>query len=397
MTTSVASTKETEYIDTGGGGDDRSKETINDSKRNEKSYSDKLKTNVRYDQRLKRNILEITLEKTKNDAVIEDVVHEDIARILKTLGIDLVSQVQGSQVHYKGRFSIISIWMAPGVSLDKFCKDININVIPGVMTGVIRPAGKKDVTVRIDGLDFNTPDSFVIDYLNKFGMVLNNAVVYTKYSVGPFKGKFNGERRYQVDFTKSNRQMGTYHIIDGSKVRVFYRGNSKTCGHCHKVASSCPGEAVARNCKAGGGIQVFLSDHMKEVWSEVGFVPMTFELDEDDKTEDDVQQAVIDAPVLTNIKLPTTLERPEPESRDIEHFNGISVKNFPLKLDEKEILTFLINYGLPTTHDSLNINFNKGTKSTGVVIEGLSVTDVQTLYKSIHFPDTKQKFFDVPL
>ena len=166
------------------------------------------------------------------------------------------------------------------------------------------------MTVKIDGLDFNTPDSFVIDYLNKFGMVLNNAVVYTKYNAGPFKGKFNGERRYQVDFTKSNRQMGTYHIIDGSKVRVFYRGNSKTCGRCHKVASSCPGEAVARNCKAGGGIQVFLSDHMKEVWSEVGFVPMTFELDEDDKTEDDVQQAVINAPVLTNIKLPTTLERP---------------------------------------------------------------------------------------
>ena len=177
MTSSVATTMETEYIDKGGGGDDRSEETTNDSKRSEKSYSEKLKTNVRYDQRLKRNILEITLEKTKNDAVIEDVVHEDIARVLKTLGIDLVSQVQGSQVHYKGRFSIISIWMAPGVNLDKFCKDININVIPGVMTGVIRPAGKKDVTVRIDGLDFNTPDSFVIDYLNKFGVVLNNAVV----------------------------------------------------------------------------------------------------------------------------------------------------------------------------------------------------------------------------
>ena len=36
---------------------------------------------------------------------------------------------------------------------------------------------------------------------------------------------------------------------------------------------------------------------MKEVWSKVGFVPMTFELDEDDKTEDDIQQAVIDAPI----------------------------------------------------------------------------------------------------
>ena len=189
--------------------------------------------------------------------------------------------------------------------------------------------------------------------------------------------------------------MGTY--TDDSKVRVFYRGNTKTCGRCHKVALSCPGEAVARNCAAGGGTKIFLSDHMKEVWREVGFVPMTFVLDEDDKTEDDIQQAVKDAPVLSNIKLPATIERPEPESKDIEHLNGISVKNFPLKLEEKEILTFLINYGLPTTHHSCNINFNNGTKSTGVVIEELSVTDVQTLYKSIHFPETNQKFFDVPL
>ena len=135
MTTSVASTIETNYVDTGGGGVNNGESVLhnNGSKQaiNEKSYADKLKTNVRYDQRLKRNILEITLEKTNNDAAIDNVGHKDIARVLKTLGIDLVSQVQGSQVHYKGRVSIISIWMAPGVSLDKFCKDININVIPG--------------------------------------------------------------------------------------------------------------------------------------------------------------------------------------------------------------------------------------------------------------------------
>ena len=56
-----------------------------------KSYSDRLKTNVRYDQRLKRNVLEITLEKTNNDAAIDEVSPEDIARVLKTLGIDIIS------------------------------------------------------------------------------------------------------------------------------------------------------------------------------------------------------------------------------------------------------------------------------------------------------------------
>ena len=375
------------------------RQEVSDGQGDGKSYSDRLKTNVRYDQRLKRNILEITLEKTNNEAVIDEVGAEDVARVLKTLGIDIVAQVLGSQVHYKGKFSIVSVWMAPGVSLDKFCKDVNIKVTPGIMTGMIRPAGKKDVTVTIDGLDFNTPDSFVIDYMNKFGVVLSNAVVYTKCDTGPFKGKFSGERKFQVDFSKSTRQMGTFHIIDGSKVRIFYRGNKKTCGRCHRVASLCPGEAISRNCAAGGGPRVFLSDHMKELWKEVGFVPNTFELDADDKSEDDVQQAVRDALVLSVKNLPPTIHRQEPNSRDIENFNGITVRNFPIAMREEEIVTFLVNHGMPDAPARNHITINKGRKSTSVVIDGLNKTEVQTMFKSIHFHETKQKFFEleVPL
>ena len=85
----------------GGGQQDRGKEhlgsdhhqgevrqEVSDGRGDGKSYSDRLKTNVRYDQRLKRNVLEITLEKTNNDAVIDEVDAEDVARVLKTLGID---------------------------------------------------------------------------------------------------------------------------------------------------------------------------------------------------------------------------------------------------------------------------------------------------------------------
>ena len=56
-----------------------------------------------------------------------------------------------------------------------------------LMTGSIRPAGKKDVTMTIVGLDFNTPDSFIFDCLNKFGVVVNQPVLYSKYDTGPWK------------------------------------------------------------------------------------------------------------------------------------------------------------------------------------------------------------------
>ena len=104
-------------------------------------------------------VLEITLEKTNSSDPNFDVGQEDTARVSKTLGMDIVSQVQGQKLQHNGRFSTISVWMAPGVNLDKFCKDVSIKVTSNVMTGIIRPAGKKDVTVTIDGLDWNTPDN----------------------------------------------------------------------------------------------------------------------------------------------------------------------------------------------------------------------------------------------
>ena len=74
-----------------------------------KSYAEKLKTNVNFNQRLKRNVLEITLEKTEKDAeiVLDD---KSVARICQSLGMDIASDVEGFQVHHNGRSSIISVW-----------------------------------------------------------------------------------------------------------------------------------------------------------------------------------------------------------------------------------------------------------------------------------------------
>ena len=55
--------EETQKKDPGGGGD---------------SYADKLKTNVRWDQRLKRNILEICLEKTNKDVFVDVASYSSI-------------------------------------------------------------------------------------------------------------------------------------------------------------------------------------------------------------------------------------------------------------------------------------------------------------------------------
>ena len=83
--------------------------------------------------------------------------------------------------------------MLPGINL-------NMRVTNNIMAGVVRHSGKADVTV---GIDFNTPNKFVFDYLSKLCVVVNQSVIYSKIETGAWKGKYSGERKYQMDFSKS--------------------------------------------------------------------------------------------------------------------------------------------------------------------------------------------------
>ena len=112
------------------------------------SYADRLKTNVKYDQRLKRNVLEITLERTSMEADLV-IGNDSIERLFRSIGMDVEHQVEGYQVKYNYGMVMIKVWVVQGVNLEKSCKNENINVGKGLVTGAIRPAGRKDVTVRL--------------------------------------------------------------------------------------------------------------------------------------------------------------------------------------------------------------------------------------------------------
>ena len=90
-------------------------------------------------------------------------------------------------------------------------------------------------------------------------------VIYSKFTEGHFKSKCNGEREYQVDFNNIKRTMGTYHFLDVARVRIFYRGNDKTCGRCHQTARGCLGSGITRDCEEQVGVRIHLSDHMRKL------------------------------------------------------------------------------------------------------------------------------------
>ena len=326
-------------------------------------YSDRLKTNITWDNRLKRNVLEITLEKEEES--FTDIGSESIARLFKTLGINIETEIEG----YFQKSRSIQLWLANGVDLDRFCKNESIRVTDTIRTGFIRPAGKKEVTVTVSGLDFNTPDKFVMDYLRE----------------GTFRGKCNGDRKYQVDFTQSNITMGTYHIIDGSRVRIHYPGNKKTCGRCHKTADQCRGDAVAKSCEENQGVRVELQDHMKCLWERVGFHPHNFQLNGDEANDAIIKESSSFSPIIN---------RPEPTEDEKNKFNGIALKNFPKETKKVDIIELLKTIGLPEGFPQERIVFgNHGN----VEIRNLSAQTCQEIIKNIHFPESRKKYFGKPI
>ena len=89
----------------------------------------------------------------------------------------------------------------------------------------------------IAGLEYETNDTVVLDYVKKIAETEPDTIYRSKYRNGDLKGLFNGKRtNYTNEFIQPEK-IGCYHIIDGQQVRLFYSGMVSACGWCY-----CPRE-----------------------------------------------------------------------------------------------------------------------------------------------------------
>ena len=100
--------------------------------------------------------------------------------------------VDGKQVTYGGKSGKIAVLCKAGIDLERFCRQESFEVCRGVTTKNIRPSGRKDITVTVSGLDFNTPDTLVQEYIAKFGgIMMSNNALYARHGEEPFKSSLN--------------------------------------------------------------------------------------------------------------------------------------------------------------------------------------------------------------
>ena len=334
------------------------------------SYSGKLMANVQKSERFKRNVLEISLE---YDDSHQNVNRSMIADTFAMLGIDSKSHLDGYQFTSKKLFA----WCKEGVSLDRFCREEVFRVTSGVTTGLIKPMENRNVALTIRGLNLNTPDSMVMEYITKFGQVVIQKVVYDTDKEGPFAGLKNGDRKYLMDFT-NGRNMGTFHLIDGMNVTVRYAGQRRTCGRCHQTAVNCPGNGWAKACEEVEGPRVTLREHMTNLWSAIGYKPSEFKLQYEEGGE--ILEKVVEIKESGQFT-PPHKTKPK-ECQDKAKFVGVTVKNLPKDLPEREIVLFLENHGLGAAHPGVNIT--KNFRSIKVDITNLDAKVSNTLIENIH-------------
>ena len=166
----------------------------------------------------------------------------------------------------------------------------------------VRPARRREVTLLITGLPFNTPDLQVKHYVEAFGAkVMDSEPKYGVHKEGPWRGQYNGERRYQAVFTRQIIPMGPFHLLNNSKIRVVYPGNTRTCGRCYQPPTSCPGGAIAKVCGEKGGERVSLFNHMKKLWDVINYNPGSERYDDEEDDEDDQRAQGNDIPILEDV------------------------------------------------------------------------------------------------
>ena len=321
-----------------------------------------------------KNVLEIILQKDEKGPFL--VNQEECVKLLRKLGIDTRPgyQMEEIQVCPNGRGSIL-VTFKKEVPIESFCRYDVIEVTnSGIRAVNVKPVNKREVVISVKNIHPNTKDEVVFDYLNRFGKVVTNKVVYGVYAEGPLKGFRNGNRSYKVEL-KPAVNLGTYHVIDGHKITVRYPGQLQTCGRCHKTSESCPGRGVARKCEAENGVKVNFGDYILALWNEIGYTPPSnFDFEDDEETANDER----DTPAVQQDG--GFFSPPKQLTQNRNAFTGICIKTFPKDIEQGQIIDLLIDSGLPETNFD-DISF----KSNGsVVVKNLLAETCDIMINALH-------------
>ena len=160
---------------------------------------------------------------------------------------------------------------------------------------------------------------------------------------------------------------------------------------------SCKGEGLAKLCQENGGQRVPLIEHMRSLWTHIGFTPTSFELNSDFE-EMDVEEVVFhqgDKPISKTQE--STRVKPHFSNESKQKLSGLKINNFPKDITEKEVLEFIREHVKPDM-DSVNFEIdNSGPNTTVRIFSGMDPDSIIAATDRIDFKVTRRKLLERPL
>ena len=186
----------------------------------------------------------------KKEGAIVNFDIELVGRVCRARNVKEILETKGYQASCSGNNLNLELWLKPNVSGIKFASDEEKVVQEGLVVTRVKPEAVTECTLIVMGLPFNSPDTVVHEMVENHGghMVSPHCSMET-IKDGPWRGQFNGTRRYRVEMGSQILPIGRYYLLDDTRVRVQYQGNMSTCARCHLFPADCLGGGRARDCE----------------------------------------------------------------------------------------------------------------------------------------------------
>ena len=185
------------------------------------------------------------------------------------------------------------------VSQDVPKSALNLNtafeLMPGLRTKPVS-VKRRETWVNIYWTAVNDDDKDIIDSLSYFGIV-TSSVQHMTYRVSEkdknnealklLEGVKKGDRKVRM---KIHKNIPSYIIIGGKRVKVTFEGQLKTCARCHDIWQDCPGKGVPDKCEELNGPKNELSKIWETFTSQNGHVTDLEETEESSRSEIDSEE-----------------------------------------------------------------------------------------------------------
>ena len=235
------------------------------------------------DEKKKRNILEIKLQKLKlisdsDDSYARSLTYDDLGELIfDVLKIDPEDCVAFD--YNTGRYDVKQIQLKPDVYADKFATGSPIEFKNHLVHVYKQLSNITRVTFK--NVPLNVPDEEILHLCKFYGTPFDNTVRTEVLTNERNRGMKGSTRFVDMELNKGRCMMNYYWMEgplqgdQGRRILVLHNGQTAQCSHCLRIAGSgCSAGGNGKACKLLNNPRGKMLEYMQHLRAGIGYVSL---------------------------------------------------------------------------------------------------------------------------